>query len=413
MNVGLRIDPFRTETLSESSNYVPRAAERRSETGLCLSGGGYRAALFHLGALRRLNELGVLSQVDTISSVSGGSILSAHLAARVDPWPARGQVYADWDKKVAEPFYQFVSQDIRTGPVLKRLLPWNWFRATTQVKALAANYRRLLTAQTLHELPQHPRFTFCATDLVFGVNWIFERERVGDYQAGYLAPAPSWPVADAVAASSCVPPVFDSWIPRIEPGQLEDGAYPSGPQRDQLVASIRLTDGGVYDNLGTEPVWKDHRVVMVSDGGAVFPFEASKTPLRRIGRNLAVISNQAVALRKRWLISSFISKHMEGTYWGIDSDTASYPQEKGIGYSEELIGKTISRVRTDLNRFTEAEIAVLENHGYLLATAAVKSYLSDLVSVDKAPAVPHEEWMDEERVAEALRNSHKRCVLRW
>jgi NTE family protein len=401
-----------TETSPESSNYVPRAAERRSGTGLCLSGGGYRAALFHLGALRRLNEVGVLSQVDTISSVSGGSIISAHLAARVDPWPARGQPYADWDKKVAEPFYQLVSRDIRTGPVSRRLLPWNWFRTTTQVEALAAQYRRLLTAQTLQELPQHPQFTFCATDLVFGVNWIFERERVGDYQVGYLVPAPPWPVAAAVAASSCVPPVFDSWIPRLQPEQLEDGAYRSGPRRDQLVASIRLTDGGVYDNLGTEPVWKDHRVVMVSDGGAVFPFEPSKTPLRRLGRNLAVISNQSVALRKRWLISNFISKHMQGTYWGIYSDTTSYPQEKGIGYSEELIKTYIARVRTDLNRFTEAEIAVLENHGYLLASAAVKSYLSDLVSVDKAPVVPHKEWMDERRVAEALKNSHRRFVLR-
>ena len=44
------------------------------QLALCLSGGGFRAALFHLGALRRLNELGILSRVDTIASVSGGSI---------------------------------------------------------------------------------------------------------------------------------------------------------------------------------------------------------------------------------------------------------------------------------------------------------------------------------------------------
>lgn len=39
---------------------------------LVLSGGGYRATLFHLGALRRLNELGLLHRMDVISSVSGG-----------------------------------------------------------------------------------------------------------------------------------------------------------------------------------------------------------------------------------------------------------------------------------------------------------------------------------------------------
>ena len=50
------------------------------KTALCLSGGGYRAALFHLGVLRRLNELSILTSIDTFTSVSGGSILAAHLA---------------------------------------------------------------------------------------------------------------------------------------------------------------------------------------------------------------------------------------------------------------------------------------------------------------------------------------------
>src|SRR5436305_5242570 len=48
--------------------------------GLCLSGGGYRAMLFHAGALWRLNELGYLPKLDRISSVSGGSITAGVLA---------------------------------------------------------------------------------------------------------------------------------------------------------------------------------------------------------------------------------------------------------------------------------------------------------------------------------------------
>ncbi len=39
---------------------------------LCLSGGGYRAMLFHLGAIIRLNELGGLKTLARVSSVSGG-----------------------------------------------------------------------------------------------------------------------------------------------------------------------------------------------------------------------------------------------------------------------------------------------------------------------------------------------------
>src|SRR5205085_2664966 len=49
---------------------------------LCLSGGGFRATLFHLRSLRRLNELGALSRLDTITSVSGGSITNGVLATR-------------------------------------------------------------------------------------------------------------------------------------------------------------------------------------------------------------------------------------------------------------------------------------------------------------------------------------------
>ena len=60
---------------------------RRHGVGLCLSGGGYRAALFHLGALRRLDRLGVLGQVRTVSAVSGGAIIANLLADPRLVWP--------------------------------------------------------------------------------------------------------------------------------------------------------------------------------------------------------------------------------------------------------------------------------------------------------------------------------------
>jgi NTE family protein len=70
------------------SNDVPTYGHRQGDV-LCLSGGGFRAALFHLGALTRLNELGLLAETETIVAVAGGSILAALLAARV-PWPLQG-----------------------------------------------------------------------------------------------------------------------------------------------------------------------------------------------------------------------------------------------------------------------------------------------------------------------------------
>src|SRR5262249_20400868 len=50
----------------------------RGKVGLALSGGGFRASLFHIGVLARLAEMDVLRFVEAISTVSGGSIVGAH-----------------------------------------------------------------------------------------------------------------------------------------------------------------------------------------------------------------------------------------------------------------------------------------------------------------------------------------------
>src|SRR6266699_3311930 len=64
-----------TDTLSAESGPQPGIA-------LCLSGGGYRAMVFHAGVLWRLNELGLLKALDRVSSVSGGSITAGLLGLK-------------------------------------------------------------------------------------------------------------------------------------------------------------------------------------------------------------------------------------------------------------------------------------------------------------------------------------------
>src|SRR5204862_6540762 len=98
---------------SGAKRYLPEPASKRRGIALCLSGGGYRAALFHLGALRRLNELGVLPRIDTISGVSGGSMLAACLACEAEQWPKAGPV-PDFEGRVAKPFRDFTTKHIRT-----------------------------------------------------------------------------------------------------------------------------------------------------------------------------------------------------------------------------------------------------------------------------------------------------------
>jgi NTE family protein len=372
---------------------------------LCLSGGGYRAALFHLGALRRLNEVGALSYVNLVSTVSGGSILAGHLATYLSPWPPAGESFTDWNR-LEEAFRRFVKHDIRTWPVLKRLLfPWNWLRPSTQVRALERIYEQKLTPLKLRDLPDRPAFIFCATDLVHGVSWVFEKNRVGSYKAGYLTAVGDWPVARAVAASSCFPPVFDPMPIRTS---------------DHAVATC-LSDGGLYDNLGLEPASR-LSTVFVSDGGAPFIATVPRGLFGRLKTYLNVMGRQAGALRRRYLIADFKRSERAGTYWGIDSAPERYvkdlPQEQRhsipVGYSKSLATARIASIRTDLDAFSDAEIAVLENHGYCLADIALRAHAPSLITIHAPFVPPHPDWMDEGVVFEVLRHSSKRSRLaRW
>lgn len=382
----------------------------RTGIGLCLSGGGFRATLFHLGALRRMNELGILSRPDfrTVASVSGGSIAAAGLATACTRLPARaaGPVPQDaWDREVAAPLRAFTRRDVRTGPVLKRLVPWNLWRAETTVEALAARYEKELTGLRLAALPERPEFLFLATDMAYGVSWAFTREWMGDYQVGYMKPPPEFSVARAVAASACFPPLFAPLRLRMDPGALKGGSAPHGPQRDECLSDFRLTDGGDYDNMGLEPVWKSHAVVLVSDAGGLFTNESDRGLLWRVPRYQAIQERQARGLRKRWLIASFSAGTVDGTYWGVGG-AASHYDEASAGYSPALAREVIAEIRTDLDAFSDAEADVLENHGYLLADAALRKHVPSLLP-DPMPAavVPHPRWFPPQSSEDAIRSA--------
>src|SRR5216684_2615055 len=95
-------------------------------TALCLSGGGYRAMVFHLGALWRLNDLGMLRGLARVSSVSGGSITAGVLGSRwreldFDRATSVGRAFAE---KVAGPIHELASTTIDIGAVVTgALLP--------------------------------------------------------------------------------------------------------------------------------------------------------------------------------------------------------------------------------------------------------------------------------------------------
>lgn len=397
----------------------PVAAESRSGLALALSGGGYRATLFHLGALRRLDEIGILTQVDTISSVSGGSITAGILANHmIDEAPPQQGRYPAWPG-VQEDVELLCRRNIRTMPLLSRVLPWNWANAAAPIQALVRRYGREITQLPVASLPLHPRFVFCATDMAYGVNWIFSRDKAGSYMAGHAFTVPDRvTIAQAIGASSCFPPVFAPLPAGLGPADLA-GGHDESADRAERVRGLRLSDGGLYDNLGLEPVWRHHRFLLVSDGGGVFSPSADQGMLWRLSRYTQIQGRQVGALRKRWLISSFIASNPEnpeadpdrglaGTYWGIGTNVSEY-QRPVPGYRADVV-EAISKIRTDLDSFSRAEIEVLINHGYLLAAAAAERWLRPfgLISIDAEVDVPYPQRMDDDQALVDLSNSHKR-----
>ena len=378
----------------------------RQGLALCLSGGGFRAAIFHLGAMLRLHEAGQLAQVHTFSAVSGGSIASAWLACRyLDGRRGDDESFAAWCQRVdfkaevVDSFRAVAARDLRTWPVLLTL-PWNWLWPSTRVGMLQRRYDAIYGRRELRDLPQAPRFIFCATDLTFGVNWEFSRRRCGDFQAGYLRRHGKIRLGTAVAASACFPPLFGPLKLRLRAEDFLRGQH-RGEFADHLRDRIELSDGGVYDNLGTEPAIKSAAHILVSDAGAPFHFVAGEHALRRLLRYAGVVSQQALALRKRLFFRGMRDGDYSGAWWGLQERDPGAP-----GYSMGLASEVIARIRTDLDGFSAAEFEVLVNHGYFGCAGAV----GDEDTADW----PYPARSDEATVRRDLRGSHRRFwPARW
>ena len=411
---------------------------RKRGIGLCLSGGGFRATLFHLGAIQRLFELGIATRpdFDTVASVSGGSLTAAQWAlsslrggerkaAEREALPAgQGESLALGHEATPAPNYQatfikpllaLTARDIRTGAMAKKfLLPWNWFRGAYAVNAMIDKFEAAFGKVTLNLLPERPRFIFCATDMAFGASFIFERDRVGSYLAGY-APPEGFTLAQAVAASACFPPLFGPLRIDRAPERFKGGRAPglNADERRKILEDLRVTDGGVYDNMGLEPVWKSHRVVLVSDAGGLMDAEADNSWTWRIKRYQSIQECQARGVRKRFLISGFTQGTIKGAYIGVASSTARYEGAVVPGYSKGFASDVIANIRTDLDAFSEVEQGVLMNHGYALIDAAIRTHAPELIATDAAAfALPFPQFappaMSEEELRRRLAGSEKR-----
>ncbi len=255
----------------------PPVAALDKTIGLALSGGGSRAVAFHLGTLRALEDLGLLDEVDVVSGVSGGSVMTGLLGYTEAP-------FADIDCKAVRFLRSgLVWPTVKKLAVPTRALPLLWnlvvvtlptlatdivtciigfatsvFRALSPVTnaisrvswPLRRRYSRthviadsIADAIGTHSCGDPTRqgksIVFNACELRTGTAFRMSNERYGTWRYGW-APADELRVADAVAASAAYPPFlppFD-WKRTFE---LKDKT---------ALERVIVTDGGVFENLG-------------------------------------------------------------------------------------------------------------------------------------------------------------------
>lgn len=341
---------------------------------LSLSGGGYRAMVFHIGALWRLNEVGLLGKLKRISSVSGGSITAAYLGMMWNKLEFTGGKAGNF-KLFVDGMQKMADTNVDVGAVIGGI----FLPGTISDRVAAAYDDVLFKGKKLADLPDDsggaaPRFVINATNVQTAALWRFSRPYMGDYRVG-LVDAPDVTLATAVAASSAFPPILSPLtLPikqTVRPTKGADLDHP--PYTTQAI----LSDGGVYDNLGLETV-KRFSTLLVSDAGQKIAADGDPAHdwARHAVRVLDIVDNQVRSLRKRHLIDAYNHGDHTGTYWGIRTNFADYHLPSDPLGCLHRDPTPLAAISTRLEKMPRDVQSRLMNWGYAICDAALRTHIS-------------------------------------
>jgi predicted acylesterase/phospholipase RssA len=384
----------------------PEQETKPPRIGLALSGGGFRAAIFHLGVIRRLEELGIMPRVRVISAVSGGSIVSAYYLCemerrlRLEEPDQRHevQVRVRVFEEIARDFFQALDNNLRTRALILTPFfhPWLFiktlalkpFRAGARSELIQAEYDTwFYNKNTLDQLPSAAlkeeqnspgsdfgtRLLINATSLLTGERVAFSRVPISQVNQMSRVNKNVLPLSRVVGASSGVP-----------------GLFPP-----TMISGDVLVDGGVADNQGIESLIDDPldcNVLLVSDAsGQMEPVHSIKQGLVKVLTRINSIfqfqvRNKLLDILVGWKYLpsrdnephsfAFIHLHLNLKDRGRSLDRVP---------SEFIPG--IARMRTDLDQFSFIERETLMYHGYTLIDSQIKRYCPELLP-DPASSTP-------------------------
>lgn len=280
---------------------------------LSLSGGGYRAASFHLGSLSYLNHLKykgkpLLENVKMLSTVSGGTITGAVYALKIS------------EGKEFKEIYNFIFDKLKEIDLLKGAFElmqtgskWtNKNKRKNLINAFALLYDQHFTGgKTMKDLKLKATHldavVFNSTEFDHGLNFRFRSKYSGQFGNNYFKiPAnvgEEVKISDAIAASSCFPGGFE---PIRWPQDFLHNEAKEIFQYSITQPEIGLMDGGIYDNQGIDSIlmYRDSAdkekayfdLVIVSDVSS--PYMEGYTSFKDL-ENPSFLSNTYISLSKK------------------------------------------------------------------------------------------------------------------
>ena len=300
---------------------------KKQRIGLALSGGGIRAAIFHLGVLQYLAEAKLYGDIASISTVSGASIaVGLILGASGNRWPSGDEFIRDTLPTVRQ---RILEHNIQRA-ALRRLpfSPWYWRnRIALLAKMLEDKWQ---IHGTLQDLPSTPYWEINCTTFETGGNFRFRQDYMGDSTLGYVQ-NPTMPLSHVVAASAAFPVligpyILDTYNLKFTPDK--HGELPPVKVQPQYT----LWDGGVYDNLGLDPLYTtakglDEEIdfLIVSDASANIGYKVREghISLSNLRRLLDIAQNQVNELRGGQIVTNVVNLN-RGLYLKIGEDI-NYP----------------------------------------------------------------------------------------
>ena len=341
--------------------------------GLTLSGGGFRASLFHLGVIQYLRSTGLLTNVTQITSVSGGSITAAHVAVNWDRYSGTNTQFEEVSKELIA-FTQLGVREhiIAWLPIVALVGRWLPQRVRIdQSTMLSAMYSRyLFKGKAIDALSSHvgtPRVNLAATNLSRPDNLVtFCGDGVylhGD--GGTFVDSQIIDVAHAVSASSAFPLLFPAI--GIDTKML-------GAKTNQLTPSPQyLSDGGIFDNYGLRALRELREgeppfdLLVVSDAGARADWlpNTSFNSISLLSRASAISGQRVSDLELSSARSAGLALKIV-----IVSIHQEVPKETDDNLSPDL-QRQLGTVRTDFDAFSNLLVHCLGSHGFAVARHAI------------------------------------------